>query len=105
MNLHIKNCSAVIILIIFLLGIDSQVSSTNIDESIFEISVEWQKYLRQSKEIGADENFLSSPLGLTVLLAQIRIFANLQLKDAINTLLNWGKGEGQIDIFSSSIYF
>lgn len=101
MNLCRKNYSAVIIFVFFLLGIDqiTNVSSTNIDESIFEVSVEWQRHLKQSKEMGDDENFLSSPLGLTVLLGQIRIFANLQLKDAINTLLNWGKGEGQIDNF------
>lgn len=106
MNLCRKNYSAVIIFVFFLLGIDqiTNVSSTNIDESIFEVSVEWQRHLKQSKEMGDDENFLSSPLGLTVLLGQIRIFANLQLKDAINTLLNWGKGEGQIDNFFCSLF-
>lgn len=99
MNLLIcsSNYSAVIIfLTFFLLGQKAEVSSTNIDESIFEISVEWQRHLKKSNEMGPDENFLSSPLGISVLLAQIRIFANLQLKDAINTILNWGKGEGQI---------
>ncbi|XP_063704077.1 serine protease inhibitor-like [Culicoides brevitarsis] len=70
----------------------SGVSSTNIKESIFDLSVEWQRHLRQHNEIEAHENFLSSPLGISVLLAEIRIFANSQLKDAINTLLNWGKG-------------
>lgn len=104
-------CSAVIIFItFFLIGIDknSEVSSTNIDESIFEISVEWQRHLKKSKEMGPNDNFLSSPLGISVLLAQIRIFANLQLKDTINTLLNWGKGEGQIFVITCiflTVYF
>lgn len=91
-----KNSTIIIVLIAFF-GINC-LSSTILDESVFEISVEWQRYLKQNKEIGPEENFLSSPLGLTVLLGQIRVFANLQLKDAINILLNWSKGEGHTDI-------
>uniref|UniRef100_A0A336MDL8 CSON015528 protein n=1 Tax=Culicoides sonorensis TaxID=179676 RepID=A0A336MDL8_CULSO len=97
MKLYHKDVSLTLsVIFLFLIGINVNcgVSSTSIDESIFEISVEWQKHLKQTREIGPDDNFLSSPLGISVLLAQIRIFANVKLKDAINTLLNWGKGEG-----------
>lgn len=90
MNLRLVCCAMATF---FLLTITtSEVSSTNLKESIFDLSVEWQRHLRQSKEIGPGENFLSSPLGISQLLAEIRIIANSQLKDAINTLLNWGKG-------------
>lgn len=67
-------------------------AQTRVDESIFDVGVEWQKSINKNRK-NVDENFLSSPLGITVLMAQIRIFSNIKLKYAINTLLNWNKGK------------